>query len=242
MRAGFDAVHGPGAFDEIIARALATWAAAIPGRIQFEFVPVDTGADAGDSSNPNSYAVDIRIGAFHSVPGSAFSSFGAVGYGPPGNDWLFPDALSGDIIFNLDNNFFIAPGKEDEIFYKGGLYVNDLEGLVLHELGHAAIGLGHSTDGPRFPGLGDVMFVDVFPDCCNFVNRQLSDQDIAGARAVYGFVLGDLNGDGLINLLDVAPFITALVTGKYLPAADINGDGVVNLLDVQPFVDLLAGG
>ena len=54
-------------------------------------------------------------------------------------------------------------------------------------------------------------------------------------------ILGDVNCDGAINLLDVAPFVEA-ITGKYNFKADINQDGVVDLLDVQPFVDLLTGG
>ncbi|MEM9411154.1 MAG: PKD domain-containing protein, partial [Planctomycetota bacterium] len=53
--------------------------------------------------------------------------------------------------------------------------------------------------------------------------------------------LGDINGDGLVNLLDVAPFVDAIGSGEYVPAADINGDGLVNLLDVNPFIDLLNG-
>ena len=53
-------------------------------------------------------------------------------------------------------------------------------------------------------------------------------------------VLGDLNGDGSVNLLDVNPFIEVLGDGGFDPAADINGDGVVNLLDVEGFIDLLS--
>lgn len=95
--------------------------------------------------------------------------------------------IAGDIIFNIGSQFFVAPGVEGDNFYNGvGPYINDLEGLVLHELGHAAIGLGHSTNGPNFPGLGDVMYVDNFPNCCNFINRQLSPQDVAGLQSVYG--------------------------------------------------------
>jgi outer membrane protein assembly factor BamB len=56
------------------------------------------------------------------------------------------------------------------------------------------------------------------------------------------FLLGDLNGDGVVNLLDVAPFVAAIVNGTFIPEADINGDGHVDLLDVQPFVQLLVGG
>ncbi len=51
--------------------------------------------------------------------------------------------------------------------------------------------------------------------------------------------IGDLNGDGSVDLLDVAPFVDALTNGDYVEAADINGDGQLDLLDVAPFVDLL---
>ncbi len=56
-----------------------------------------------------------------------------------------------------------------------------------------------------------------------------------------GVLLGDVNGDGVVNLLDVAPFVDAITNGIYIPEADINQDGVVDLLDVQPFVDILSG-
>ena len=52
--------------------------------------------------------------------------------------------------------------------------------------------------------------------------------------------LGDVNGDGVVNLLDVLPFVQLLSAGEFLCAADINVDGSVNLLDVGPFVDLLS--
>ena len=54
-------------------------------------------------------------------------------------------------------------------------------------------------------------------------------------------VPGDVNGDGEVNLLDVTPFVDAVVDGDFIPAADINQDGAVDLLDVQPFVALLIG-
>lgn len=57
-----------------------------------------------------------------------------------------------------------------------------------------------------------------------------------------GFILGDVNMDGEVNLLDVGPFVTLLTTSTFQEEGDINGDGVVNLLDVGPFVDILTGG
>ncbi|MEM9410031.1 MAG: dockerin type I domain-containing protein, partial [Planctomycetota bacterium] len=56
-----------------------------------------------------------------------------------------------------------------------------------------------------------------------------------------GLILGDVNGDGVVDLLDVQPFVQVLTDQGYLPAADVNQDGTVNLLDVAPFVGLLTG-
>ena len=54
-------------------------------------------------------------------------------------------------------------------------------------------------------------------------------------------ILGDVNQDGIVDLLDVAPFVMAVNQGAFVEEADINQDGIVNLLDVEPFVQLLGG-
>ena len=71
----------------------------------------------------------------------------------------------------------------------------------------------------------------------NGFNRELLFDNIS----VMSVLLGDVNCDGAVDLLDIAPFIEALQTGPFEPKADMNQDGQVNLLDVGPFVDLLAG-
>ena len=55
-------------------------------------------------------------------------------------------------------------------------------------------------------------------------------------------LLGDINCDGVVNLLDVGPFIEAIGNGVLDPKADLNEDGADNLLDVAPFIDILGGG
>ena len=56
------------------------------------------------------------------------------------------------------------------------------------------------------------------------------------------FDLGDVNQDGAVDLLDVAPFVNLLTSGGFLCEADVNEDGVLDLLDVTPFVNILTGG
>jgi hypothetical protein len=55
-------------------------------------------------------------------------------------------------------------------------------------------------------------------------------------------LLGDANLDGVVNGLDVDPFVDVLLNGSYQPEADMNEDQVVNGLDVDPFVAAVVGG
>ena len=56
-------------------------------------------------------------------------------------------------------------------------------------------------------------------------------------------IKGDVNMDGIINFLDISPFILALSSPGGAPAeADCNCDGIVNFLDIAPFINKLAGG
>ncbi|MEM9411533.1 MAG: carbohydrate binding domain-containing protein, partial [Planctomycetota bacterium] len=63
-----------------------------------------------------------------------------------------------------------------------------------------------------------------------------------------GYLLGDMDDNGIVNLLDVAPFVLGIENPTefedqfgYAPLSrgDVNGDGSFNLLDVPAFVDLL---
>jgi hypothetical protein len=54
--------------------------------------------------------------------------------------------------------------------------------------------------------------------------------------------LGDMNHDGVVNGLDVDPFVDVLLNGSFDPSADMNRDAQVNGLDVDPFVDAVIGG
>ena len=55
------------------------------------------------------------------------------------------------------------------------------------------------------------------------------------------FLLGDVNRDGMVDFLDISPFIVVLSTGSMQAEADIDQDGVVNFLDISPFIILLSG-
>ena len=56
------------------------------------------------------------------------------------------------------------------------------------------------------------------------------------------FLLGDANQDGVVDFLDITPFINLLTSGTYLAQADTNEDGVVNFADISSFIFFLANG
>ena len=55
-----------------------------------------------------------------------------------------------------------------------------------------------------------------------------------------GVVLGDVNQDGVVDFLDIGPFISLLQTGTFLAEGDIDGSGAVDFLDIGPFIGLLS--
>lgn len=64
--------------------------------------------------------------------------------------------------------------------------------------------------------------------------------DIIRAVETIDCLLGDVNQDGFVNLLDVDPFIQLIALGVFQCEADTNQDGFVNLLDVDPFIAIIA--
>jgi len=76
---------------------------------------------------------------------------------------------------------------------------------------------------------------------------------ITGILTVPSFDLGDVNGDGNVDTLDISPFVAAILAvdeaaflleypdGEYW-AGDVDDDGNVDTLDITPFVNLLTGG
>ena len=75
----------------------------------------------------------------------------------------------------------------------------------------------------------------------NVVEAGVDGFDVFVASCSTDEILGDINLDGVVNLLDVAPFVALIQNGQFQVEADINCDGVVNLLDIAPFVELLIG-
>ena len=87
----------------------------------------------------------------------------------------------------------------------------------------------------------DGLAVDFETDRMFVMNKGDNNGNVMVFDLTVPILLGDINGDGVVNLLDVSPFIDVINSGVFNANADMNQDGVVNLLDVSPFVDALTG-
>ncbi len=120
---------------------------------------------------------------------------------------------------------------------------NDLGTFVSHDLRF----LGNGTETAVFRQLVNgetVQFRLYFADNTDSNSRihRVDNLRVHGVVNESKVLLGDVNCDGLVDLLDVGPFVDLVTSGGFSEKADINGDGLVNLLDVGPFVALLTGG
>ena len=52
-------------------------------------------------------------------------------------------------------------------------------------------------------------------------------------------VLGDLNGDDIVNILDIVQLANMVLANDYSESADINSDGVVNILDIVQVTNII---
>ena len=53
---------------------------------------------------------------------------------------------------------------------------------------------------------------------------------------------GDVNGDGVINILDIVQLANMILSDDYQESADLNGDGNLNILDIVQLVNINLGG
>jgi hypothetical protein len=54
-------------------------------------------------------------------------------------------------------------------------------------------------------------------------------------------VKGDVNGDNIVDVADIANIIDVMASGENTPAADVNGDKVVDVADIATVIDIMAG-
>ena len=93
-----------------------------------------------------------------------------------------------------------------------------------------------------FPSINSNSEIEYFITATNFIGSGVSHPN-AGWHIFESLssILGDLNDDGSLDVLDVVLMINIILANQYSSVADVNEDGSVNILDVVVMVNILVG-
>tara|TARA_B110000263_G_scaffold44481_1_gene36446 strand:- start:10407 stop:11558 length:1152 start_codon:yes stop_codon:yes gene_type:complete len=195
----------------------------------------------GGGSDPDLGCIDCTGNDYvqNNKPNALVSCWGAIG----DLDWIdsedniptimFHGTLDPIIPFNsgfplLDIAFPIVYGsnliheKLDQLNIQNELYVGEGE---LHEYWGAVN--GNWLSGPN------ENYYQILDDSFNFLYQFL---DIDSNE-----LLGDINNDQIVNILDIIVLVDYVVNNQYVSIADINADNVVNILDIILIVNIIIG-
>lgn len=231
-----------------IRNALRSWGGS--AGVTFIEIPADTGVPINDPAAEPPGTGQVRIGVFE----MGFGAPAGAGFAAPPNGFI-PNSSqfatgAGDVILNSTYSFQNPPAAEgaplDAFPAGGGAFLNDLEGLILHEVGHA-LGLDHSAH-PAAVMCG-------YPYTCTYstpgtyvINRTPEPDDLAGLQVLYG-PAADTDGDGRPDATDncvLAPNPDQFDAdgdgyGNRCDG-DLNNNGVVNAQDTVIFRSRLGTG
>jgi len=210
------------------------------GTVFIEFVSAVRifGSASGSGAYTGPGTIDFH-GDVQPGDGSGIGDVGVINIS--GNLELTSPAVTQIEISDTNPNFFDRLLVDGDVEASGSLIVTDLghdfsvgDEFVFIEVGGNRTGM--------FDGLPEGAFVREVDGLDLLITYTAGDgNDIAVFVVEGGILLGDVNLDGVVNLLDIAPFVALISSGEFQAEADINGDGEVTLLDIAGFVDLLAG-
>jgi hypothetical protein len=77
--------------------------------------------------------------------------------------------------------------------------------------------------------------------CVHLANASSFDpvSNITLSSGLIGGAVGDINGDGIINILDVVQAVNLILGNFYQESADLNDDGIINVLDIVQIVNII---
>ena len=92
---------------------------------------------------------------------------------------------------------------------------------------------------PDADGSGQSLERDDLDANGNLATNWLAAVPTPGAFEATPFFLGDANVNGVVDFLDISPFVSLIRSGTFIAQADTNVDGFVNFLDIAPFIAIL---
>ena len=79
----------------------------------------------------------------------------------------------------------------------------------------------------------------IYPDAAFPLQDETALLITTGPSFVSDILFGDMNTDGIINILDVISVVNLVLSSSYDYVADMNGDGIVNVLDIIQVINII---
>ena len=124
--------------------------------------------------------------------------------------------------------------------------VNSMQGLMWYYknenertlFGHNGGDVGSSTE--MFISFSDNLGMVLLTNSNNYDGMIQIESAILGFAEETNFIIiGDINSDGIINILDIVQIVNLVLTSEYNETADLNSDGVVDVLDIVQIVNII---
>ena len=81
--------------------------------------------------------------------------------------------------------------------------------------------------------LNDNQLCPPYPEC---ISHNIGYQDTSEC---FPILLGDMNNDGILNVLDIVQVVNLVLANEYEANGDLNSDGIINVLDIVQLVNII---
>jgi len=151
----------------------------------------------------------------HSVPSLIFSGEVEVNELPD-----YDGMLGQDIYENM-------PENTDKIMFEGA---GDGHGFAAYPYGEVQ---EYALNWLKYQVLGDYIACDNLLEIPSIASQYLINVECSASE------VGDINGDSIINILDIVATVNLVLSSQYNSSADLNSDGQVDILDVVQLVNII---
>jgi len=161
---------------------------------------------------------------------------------------IYPEAFSiiaDNYIHNENNYIEVSDGVLRFTLYNHGGFTQVYNYLLLEPSGNSLYDEGEATLGPNENIVlsfnlsnqqvdSSIVNLSIWPIYHDYALKELSFNVVQN-----NVLLGDVNADGTINVIDIVQLVNLILTNDYTVNGDINQDQLVNVLDIISLVNLI---